>query len=180
MVGRLVQQEQVRAAHHGLGQQHAAFHAGGKRRHRRVRLEAHPRQDGLDLLVHVPAAVGLQGVLDAAQFRLQGVVPLSGQPAGQAMILGQQIRPGAEAADDLVPDRALQFPRHFLREHGGPQSLLADDFAVIGLDGAVEDSQQRRLSGAVAAQQAHPFARLDREIGPIQDRRPAEGQGDIG
>ena len=110
VVGRLVQQEEVRAADHGLGQQHAAFHAGGKGRHVRVRLEAHPRDDGLDLLVHVPAAVGLQGVLDAAQLRLQVVACLAGKPARQVMILGQQFRLGSETPGDLVEDRAVQGP----------------------------------------------------------------------
>ena len=110
VVGRLVQEQEVRAADHGLGQQHAAFHAGGKGRHVRVRLEAHPRDDRLDLLVHLPAAVGLQGVLDAAQLRLQVVAPLAGQPARQVMILGQQLRLGPEPPGDLVEDRAVQGP----------------------------------------------------------------------
>ena len=133
VVGRLVQQQEVRAADHGLGQQHAAFHAGGKGRHVGVRLEAHPRDDGFDLLVHAPAAVGLQGVLDAAQLRLQVVASLAGQPARQVMILGQQFRLGPETPGDLVEDRAVQVLRHFLGEHGGPQALLPDDLAAIGL-----------------------------------------------
>ena len=180
VVGRLVQQQEVRAADQGLGQQHAAFHAGGKGRHVGVRLEAHARDDGFDLLVHAPAAVGFQRVLDAAQLRLKVVASLAGQPARQVVILGQQFRLGAETPGDLVEDRAVKVPRHFLGEHGGPQPLLPDDLAPIGLRVALEQAQERRLAGAVAAQEAHPLARLNRQIGLIQDQRAAKAQIDVG
>ena len=45
---------------------------------------------------------------------------------------------------------------------------------------ALEEAEERRLAGAVAAQEAHPLARLNREIGLVQDRRAAEAQGDVG
>ena len=180
VVGRLVQEQEVRAADHGLGQEHAAFHAGGKGRHVGVRLEAHPRDDGFDLLVHVPAAVGFQGVLDAAQLRLKVVAFLAGQPARQVMILGQQFRLGAETPRDLVEDRAVQVLRHLLGKHRGPQALLPDDLAAIGLQGALEEAEERRLAGAIAAQEAHPLARLNRQIGLVQERRAAEAQVDVG
>ena len=89
VVGRLVQQQEIRAADHGLGQEHAAFHTGGKSGHIQVRLEAHARDDGLDLLLHPPAAIGFQGVLDTTQRRLKFIAFLAPQPTCQAMILGQ-------------------------------------------------------------------------------------------
>ena len=73
VVGRLVQKQDVRAADYGLGQQHAAFHAGGEGGDVGVRLEIHARDDAVDLLVQTPAAVGLQGVLDAVQLGVQFV-----------------------------------------------------------------------------------------------------------
>ena len=114
VVGRFVQQQDVRAADHGLGQQHAAFHAGGKGRHVRVRLEPHARNDCFDLLVHEPAAIDFQDVLDSPQLHLQIVASLAGQPACQVMVLGQQFRLGAEPQRDLVENCAVQVLGHLL------------------------------------------------------------------
>ena len=74
----------------------------------------------------------------------------------------------------------MQVLRHLLGEHRGPQALLADDLASIGLHRALEEAEERRLAGAIAAQEAHPLARLDRQIGLVQDRRAAEAQVDVG
>ena len=72
--------------------------------------EGHARDDRLDLLVHPPAAVDFQGVLDAVEPGVQLVAPFDGQSVGQMVILGQQFRPRAQSAGDLVEDRAAQVP----------------------------------------------------------------------
>ena len=142
--------------------------------------KAHAREDGLDLLVHAPAAVGLQGMLDPAQLGLQFVASLAGQPAGKVMVLGQQFGLGSEALGDLVEDRALKIVWHLLRQRGGAQPLLADDLAAIGFQGTLQEAEKRGLAGAIAAQEAHPFARLEGQVGMLQDRGTAEPQGDVG
>ena len=111
MIGRLVQQQNVGTAHQGLGQEHAAFHAGRKRGHVGVRLEGHARDDRLDLLVHAPAAVDLQGVLDAVEPGVQFVAPFDGQAVRKMVILGQQFGPRAQSPGDLVENRAAELLR---------------------------------------------------------------------
>ena len=57
---------------------------------------------------------------------------------------------------------------------------MPDDLAPIGLQRALEEAEERRLAAAVAAQEANPLARLNRQIGLVQDPRAAEAQVDIG
>ncbi len=96
------------------------------------------------------------------------------------MILSQQFRLGPKPLRHLVEDRAMKVLRHLLREHRGPQSLLPDDLALIRLQSAQQEAEERRFAGAVAAQKTHPLARFNRQIGTIQDWRAAKAQGDIG
>ena len=176
VIGRLVQQQNVGAADQGLGQQHAAFHAGREVGHVGIGFERHARDDRLDLLVHRPAAVDFQGVLDAVEPGPQFVAPSDGQLVRQAVILGQQFGPGPQSAGDLVEHRAAEPLRHFLREHGGDEPLLPGDFAPRRLDFALDQPQERGLARSVAAQQADPLARLKREVGLIQHQRAAKAQ----
>ena len=52
------------------------------------------------------------------------------------------------------------------------------DGAGVRLLGARDQLQRRRLTGAVAADQAHALAGLDPEVGVDQDSLLAEGHGD--
>ena len=95
------------------------------------------------------------------------------------MILGQQLRPGPKPAGDLVEDGAGQSLRHFLGQHGGDQPCCR---AISPRSGSISpwmQPQERGFAGAVAAQQAQPFAGLDGEIGPVQDRRAAKAQTNV-
>ena len=66
-----------------------------------------------------------------------------------------------------------------LGQPGDPQALLADDLALVGLELAPDEPQQRALPLAVAAQQAEPLAPLDLQIDPIEQPGTAEGQADV-
>ena len=126
-----------------------------------------------------PAAVDLQGVLDAVEPGPQFVAPLDGQLVRQAVVLGQQFGPGPQSAGDLVEHRAAEPLGHFLREHGGDEPLLPGDFALRRLDFALDQPQERGLARPVAAQQADPLAGLEREVGLIQHQRAAKAQTDV-
>ena len=95
------------------------------------------------------------------------------------MILGQQLGPWPQSSCHLVEDRAAELARHLLWEHGRDKSLLSRDFAAVGLDLPMEQSQERGFARSIAAQQTDPLPRLDREIDPIQDQRTAKTQSNI-
>ena len=55
---------------------------------------------------------------------------------------------------------------------------MAEDLAVLRLDQAGGDLQQRRLARAVAADQRDAVAGRGRQLGAGEQRRAAEGQHD--
>ena len=61
--------------------------------------------------------------------------------------------------------------RHVLLQARHAQSGLPDHVAGVGRERALEDLEQRRLAGAVAAEQAEPLAVVDLEIHGVQQRR---------
>ena len=88
----------------------------------------------------------------------------------------------AAPARDLDDDLRNALPlagRDLLHEPADPQSVGTFHLAVVGVDLAADDLQQRRFAGAVAAQQPDPLAAADLQIDFIQERRPAPGEGDL-
>jgi hypothetical protein len=61
-----------------------------------------------------------------------------------------------------------------LGEHPDRQAPLARDLARVGLVDPGGDPQQRRLPGAVRADQADPVAQGDRRIDPVEDHERAD------
>ena len=68
--------------------------------------------------------------------------------------------------------------RRFLRDIAEPGAARHLDRAVVGIELADEDFHQRRLAGAVAADQPDAAARRDRRRGAVEDRAAAEAHGD--
>ena len=67
----------------------------------------------------------------------------------------------------------------FLRQIADGGAGLDEDAAAVRLDHAGGDLQQRRLAGAVAADQADALALRDRQVGRGQERRAAKGERDL-
>ena len=51
--------------------------------------------------------------------------------------------------------------------------------AAVGLDQTGGDLEKRRFARAVAADEADPLTRRDGQLDAVEQRRAAEGQGDI-
>jgi hypothetical protein len=66
-----------------------------------------------------------------------------------------------QPAGDDVEHPALDARGHLLRQIGHAQILLTGHDSALRQDIAVHQLEQRGLAHAVAAQQAHPLARLD-------------------
>ena len=67
--------------------------------------------------------------------------------------------------------------RH-LRQVAHRGGRMAEDLALLRFDQAGGDLQQRRLAGAVAADQRDAVAGRDGEFGAVEQRRAAKGQHD--
>ena len=177
VVGGFVEQQQVRLAGQGAAQQHAPAQPAGEGLDAGPAIQAETGQHLIHPLAQCPAARRLDAGLGAFQCLQQACVvgPL-GQPARQFVMLGEEAAGLAQALGNDVIDRALDALRHLLRQPGRAQPLAADDLAVVRFVLAGDQAQQRRLAGAVAADQAQALAGCDAQIGPVEQGGGAEGQ----
>src|SRR4051812_11010209 len=149
---RLVEEQDLRLVGQRLGDHHPALHAAGQRHDLAVLL--------------VPERQVLQHLLDERR-----VGALAEQPAAEA---------------DGRPDRLEGVGRELLRHEAdlrprGP--VVRHDVVPVGqngaarrVDDAADDADQRRLPGAVRAEQREDLARIDSEIDALQ-RLEARGVG---
>ncbi len=83
---------------------------------------------------------------------------------------------GAEAGLDIGQRGLVLAEIRLLRQIADGGAGLHEAAAAVGLDQPGRDLQQRRLAGAVAADQADALAGGDRQLDARQQRRAAEGQ----
>ena len=93
--------------------------------------------------------------------------------------LGLRLGQGGVAGEDEV-GRALVGLRHLLRDFADAPAWRNGDVAGVGVQPVGEKREQRRLAGAVAADQADLFARLDGEAGAIENELDAATQRNLG
>ena len=111
--------------------------------------------------------------------RLRGVFV-----AGEAELLEQQPRPvrivaGREPGLDEGRRRREAGEVGLLRQVADGRARLQEAAAGVGLDQPGGDLQERRLAGAVPADQAQALAGADRQLGAGQQRRAAKGEADV-
>ncbi len=171
VVGGFVQQQEVGLAEQHGGQRNAHAPAAGEisagtllllgveaeavqdgrgTRGRAVRLDV--RQPGMD----VGDAVGIGGVLGLGQ-------------EGGALAVGHQ----------NGIDQALRPGRGLLRHHAHAGAVGQRDVAGIGMQFARDQLQQRRLAGAVAADQPGMVPGRQRQVGALQQDAPADAVGQV-
>ena len=181
VVGRLVEQQQVRIGDDQPGQRRPRLLAA-RQRGRRLRPlvagEAEAGQRALDPLVERVAAEDLEPVQELGVGAARRPVPsrsIAGQPLGHPLEVG-----GAR------PDRRPQVRRgherlvevRLLGEQPEGQAALAMDLAAVGLVAPGGEPQQRRLAGAVRPDEADPVAERDRRVDRVEDDERADLAGD--
>ncbi len=178
VVGRLIQQQQVRLADQRPRQHHLPADATGTIPDWPVGGQLQVAEHRIHAMAEYPGAMCLNACLQSRKFRqafrrrshlLRELVILAQPGAGFAQTLGHRLI-----------DRLVTVRRHFLFEMGDAQSLRAPTLAIVGGRYTGNDAKQCRLASAVAPDQTHPFARLDLEIGVCQQRVQAIGQRYIG
>ena len=140
MVGRLVEQQDVR-----LGRQHAG-ECGAPR-----------------------LAAGQLGRL-----LLAGQAEVIEQIGSAMWIVGR-----SKACLDIGTHGDKTFEVRFLRQIANGGRWLAEHLAVLRLDQSGRDLEQRRLAGAVAADQRDAIAGQHLKRGAVEQRRAAEGEANI-
>ena len=92
------------------------------------------------------------------------------------MILGEQLAGLGQALGDHVEDRLAGGVRQVLGQHADLEPRRTPDAAAVGLDLAVDQLEQGRLAGAVAAHQRQPLAFLQDQIGAVEQYVVAIGE----
>ena len=80
---------------------------------------------------------------------------------------------------DISERRGIAGEVRLLRQIADGRARLREAAAAVRLGEAGRDLQERRLARAVAPDEAGPFAGPDGELRLGQERRPAEGQGNV-
>ena len=165
VVGRLVEEQQVRVGDDQPGQRRPRLLAAGQRRRRLGPLvagEAEPGQRALDALVERVAAedlvlvqeLGVGGLGDPA-------VALHARPARSA-IRSRWAAPVRTAVPQVGRGHERLVEVGLLGEQPEGQAALAMDLAAVRLVASGGEPEQRRLAGAVRPDQADPVAERDR------------------
>ena len=166
MVGRLVEQQQFRLFQQQLAQGDAAALAAGELFHRPVVGRAAQRVHGLvDLAVEIPQALGLDLVLQGGHFirRLVGIIHRQLVVAVEHRLLV------GDAEHDIAAHVERLVELRLLREIADPRAF--GDKALAGklcVDSR-HDAQERRLAGAVDAENADLGVRIEGEMDIVQD-----------
>ena len=154
--GRLVEQQHLGVQRQGAGDLRPLLLPGRQRpqRHARIDVAAHARQDLLGPAVE-------RGAID--------------DPEPVRLVAEQHVRADVQI---LGLDQLLPHQRHAQADRvGGAGGRLAVDRHRAGVRQvhARRDLHERRLAGAVAAQEAHDLAGRDVEVDPPQRAHAAEG-----
>ena len=175
VVGRLVEQHQVGRAHQRARELQAHAPAAREARHRHVELadlEAEAEQHRLGARPRVEAA-GFHDRLVRVRHRVAVVARLGARQLGLG--LGQR-----GVAGEHEVGRAFLGLGHVLRDFGDAPARRHRAVAGVGVQAAGEEREQRRLAGAVAADQADLFARLDGQAGAVEDELDATAKRELG
>ncbi|MNN11259.1 hypothetical protein D3C81_1242120 [compost metagenome] len=177
VVGRLVEQQQVRFGDQRLGQQHAPAPAAGEFGQGLFRRQLQAAQGIFHQLLQAPAVARFQLLLHVRQLvQVLGTVDV----LGQVVVLGDQLADLGQALGHHVVHRALVGRRQLLRQLADLQRRCAPDLAVVRTLVTLDQLEHARLAGAVATDDAHPLAAGDLPRDPVQQRRGAVGKGYVG
>ena len=178
MVGRLVEQQQIRLHHQGARQHHPPLHPARERLELRLAIESEPRDDALGALLDLPAALILQLMLKLGQPCQILLARVGSQRMRAGEILVHQRAQLAEPGGHHLEDAGIDIPRHLLRQPPDPQPLTGVHPTAVGLNLPGDDPQQCGLARPIAPDQTDPLAALDGEGDLIEQGRQAVGETD--
>lgn len=175
VVGRLVQEQELRLGHQHPGQQHPAAPPAREGVHDRVGGEFQAGEDRFDPLLEPPAVPFFQFLVQPPQAVKQGRVRALRNLDSRMVVLGCQAPQIPQPFGDRVENGAVVHQRRVLVQQGRPHSRLPVDRPGIRHYGSGENRKQCRLPRPVAPEDADPLPLLDLKRGIVQ-----QGQGAVG
>ena len=171
VVGWFIQQQQIGVGEQRGGQRHAHPPAAGKRRHRACLRRVIEAQSGEDRGGAGGRGVGTDGT--------QPLMDFSEPERVSAFHLGQQTEALGIAVQHGIQE-AGGTVRRFLPDGRDTGAAGEPHLTAVERDIAHDGAQQGGFAGAVAAHEADAPARVDREIGPVQQSTSAQADDGTG
>ena len=174
MVGRFVEQEQLRFLHQQTREMGAHHPAAAQRSRGPIEVrfaKGEARQDALGLRFELPAAMLIEEMQRIVMFggifrrRFQNALGLDQFRRDRARELENRLVPGG---------------RVFLREESNRRGFLEGNFALIRRGFSQDKSEQRRFPRAVWPDQAHAIATIYLERRLFKEDATGERLGDLG
>jgi hypothetical protein len=171
VVGRFVEEQQVRLRGECAADGDAAFFTAGERAGFGFeRRGAECVGERLDAGVEVPAV----GVVDQVE-----QVGELGLAAVAAFVASDRLDDVGGSGGDVFVDRFFRIEFELLGEVADAEFAAGGDFARVGSVGAAEDFQQRCLAAAVAPDEPDFFARGDGQGDSVEEDLVAVGETDL-
>ncbi len=164
VVGRLVEEEQIRVGEEGLGEGNAGLLAAAEAVDRLGELsfgEAEAHQNLIGAVLDVVAAGGLEAGLEAVVLREQRFQLGSGRRTHCRLDLPHSIGRGKNRCERqacFLADRAIAGETRFLRQVGDAQARGVDDAPGVRVLQAGDDAEDGRFAGAIDADEGDVLA----------------------
>ena len=179
MVGRLVEQQQLRLLHQRASHRHAPARAARERRHRGIRFEGERGERALDAALRTPAVVRFESLLRSVQRLEQCRLGTLREPGREPMVFDERsVERAQTGCDGFEHGQGIVECRLLLHERN-PQTRSRTDLAVVGRELPREHAQKTRLPRSVATDETDPLAAFDHEIDMIEQRQVAVGERDF-
>ena len=176
MVGRFVEQQQIRFGNQSLCQQDATTPAAGQFGEGFVSRQLQTAQGAVYQLLQAPAVAGFEVLLDVHQL-VQ--VSIGNDVLAQVVVLREQFTNTVQTFGNHVEHGPFVGRRQLLRQFANLEAGRAPNRAVIGFLITFYQLHHAGLSGAVAADDAHPLSTGDLPGHLVQQRHRAESKGHI-
>ena len=170
VVGRLVEQQQVRLGQQQLAQRHPAPLTAGQMRHRLVGRRAAQRVHRLlELRVEIPRVGVVELLLQPAHLLHQLVGVVGGHQLGDLVEAVELDLDVAEALLDVAANGLLLVQRRLLQQDADRRTGGQEGFAVVGLVQPGHDPQDARLTRPVGADDTDLGARIEAQGDVVED-----------
>jgi NAD(P)-dependent dehydrogenase (short-subunit alcohol dehydrogenase family) len=134
------------------------------------------REELVHPLLDAPAVQGVDPVLELLQLRQAGLVQVR---VGEPLVLVHQALDRGKARGHHLPHGPVQLLGQLLVQAADDDVVPELQLTAVGLLDPRDEPEQGGLAGAVAADEAHPFAGLDLEGDVPEDELVTEGEGDL-
>ncbi len=173
VVGGLVEQQDVGLRGECLREGHALLPATGERLDARVGEKPEARDHAVDAMPDVPAVL-VELALQAIHGGMRGLVVWRVLERDERLVVRpQRLALAPESQRDGFVHGVIAGEGGLLLEQRNARLRCHPALAIVERRGTGQHAEQRRLAGAVAPDEAHVLARLDLELGVIEQRKMA-------